>query len=102
MYKKNKVSKFIVSVLMLITLLCFTACSDIDSNLTYSSYSKIENIMSYEEVVDILGEEGKLSTSAGSSGYYLEYYEWSNHSGTKIIVIGFENGRVCAKSQTGL
>lgn len=87
---------------MLITLLCFTACGGANSNLTYSNYSKIENGMTYKEVVDMLGEEGKLSTSGGSNSYYLEYYEWFNSSGTKIIVIGFENGRVCAKSQTGL
>ena len=71
--------------------------------LTYDNYTKIQNGMSYSEVVSILGNnEGTLDTSAGYGGYTLSYYTWQNASGTRYIVLGFENGRVCAKSQYGL
>lgn len=73
------------------------------SYLTYSNYAQIQNGMSYYQVVDILdGNQGALSTSSGFGGYTLAYYTWSNSSGTKCIVVGFENGSVCAKSQYGL
>lgn len=71
--------------------------------LTYSNYSQIRNGMSYSQVVDILdGHQGVLDTSSSYEGYKLSYYTWSNSSGTKCIVVGFENGIVCAKSQYGL
>lgn len=75
--------------------------------LTYSNYSEIHNGMTYSEVVDILnGHQGVLNASAASNDetfeYTLSYYTWKNRSGTKCIVVGFENGKVCAKSQYGL
>lgn len=71
--------------------------------LTYENYMKIQNGMTYSEVVEIFdGHDGELDTSAGFGDYSLEYYDWTNSSGSKIIVIGFSNGRVCAKSQIGL
>ena len=71
--------------------------------ITYENYTKIHNGMSYSEVVSILGNhEGTLDTTASSSGYTLSYYSWTNPSGSRCIVIGFENGKVCAKSQYGL
>ena len=74
-----------------------------NSYLTYENYMKIHNGMTYNEVVDVLdGHQGELDTSAGYGGYTLSYYTWSNSSGTRCIVIGFENGRVCVKSQYGL
>lgn len=71
--------------------------------LTYDNYIQIQNGMTYSQVVDILdGHEGILDTSSTVGGYTLSYYTWSNSSGTKCIVVGFENGSVCAKSQYGL
>ena len=71
--------------------------------LTYSNYTQIQNGMTYSEVVEILdGHDGVLDTSSGFGGYTFSYYTWSNNSGTKCIVIGFENGKVCSKSQYGL
>lgn len=73
------------------------------SYLTYENYMKIHNGMTYNEVLDVLdGHQGKLDTSAGYGDYTLSYYTWTNSSGSRCIVIGFENGRVCAKSQYGL
>lgn len=74
-----------------------------NSYLTYENYMKIHNGMTYNEVVDVLdGNQGELNTSGGYGDYTLSYYTWSNSLGTRCIVVGFENGRVCAKSQYGL
>lgn len=75
-----------------------------DSNyLTYDKYTQIQNGMSYIQVVELFdGNQGVLDTSSSVGGYTLSYYTWSNDSGTKFIVVGFENDRVCAKSQFGL
>ena len=71
--------------------------------LTYENYMDINNGMTYSEVVKVLdGHEGELNTSAGSGGYSIKYYSWKNSSGSRIIVVGFMNGVVCAKSQVGL
>lgn len=71
--------------------------------LTYENYLKIQNGMTYNEVVEIFdGHEGNLDSSAGFGDYSLEYYDWTNSSYSIIITIGFENGCVCAKSQIGL
>lgn len=71
--------------------------------LCYENYSKISNGMSYSQVVDILdGHSGEEYLSSGSGNYRLSYYSWQNGSGTKCIIVGFENGQVCAKSQYGL
>ena len=95
----------VLVVLVLGTILvgCAVDSNSIDDYLTYENYLKIENGMTYSEVVDILGGyEGTLDTSAGSEGYYLEYYSWTSEYGLEIITIGFENGKVMAKSQIGL
>ena len=94
-------------VLFIIVVAVFVSVSEGDGStssnyLTYSNYTKIENGMSYSQVVDILGgHQGVLDTSSSYGGYTLSYYTWSNSSETICIVVGFENGCVCAKSQYG-
>lgn len=97
---------FIISSVILFVV--FIAVSKSGSStahdyLTYSNYVRIQDGMSYSQVVHVLGDhEGRLDTSSSYGGYTLSYYTWSNNSGTRCIVVGFENGKVCAKSQIGL
>ena len=97
---------FLVSLIIVVAVVVGFSGGDGSANsnyLTYSNYTQIQNGMSYSQVVDILGgHEGTLDTSSSYGGYTLSYYTWSNISGTKCIVVGFENRRVCAKSQYGL
>ena len=98
---------FVVIIVVVAAIIYFALTSGDGGSsinyLTYANYTKIQNGMSYSEVVSILGNhEGTLDTSAGYGGYTLSYYSWSNSSGTRCIVVGFENGKVCAKSQYGL
>ena len=85
-------------------MLCFfSGCGFLDTYLTYENYSKIQAGMTYEEVVNVMqGNEGVLDTTSSYGGYTLSFYTWSDELGFKCIVVGFENGRVSTKSQTGL
>lgn len=99
--------KLVLSFLLCFFLFCSVSCaSPVDSitKINYSNYTKIANGMSYGEVCNILGGNGKLDTSGGYGGYTLAYYSWE-YNGLmeyRAIVVGFENGRVCTKSQVGL
>ena len=71
--------------------------------LTYDNYMKIKNGMSYSQVCAVLGgHSGTLDTTSSYGGYTMSIYMWSNSSGTKCIVVTFDNGAVSAKSQYGL
>ena len=100
------IAGFLVLFIIVIAVVVGVSGGDGSTNsnyLTYSNYTQIQNGMSYSQVVDILdGHVGVLDTSSSYGGYTLSYYTWSNSSGTKCIVVGFENGSVCAKSQYGL
>ena len=97
---------FVVLVVLGFSIIVVGTSGDGLSNsnyLTYSNYTKIKNGMSYSQVVEILdNNQGVLDTSSSYGGYTLSYYTWSNSSGTKFIIVGFENGGVCSKSQYGL
>lgn len=86
-------------------ILAFTIClarnEKQNDYLTYENYCSIQDGMTYMEVVDIFdGNEGVLDTSSSYGGYTLTYYTWSR--GGKVVVVGFENNKVCSKSQIGL
>lgn len=93
----------VVMVAVIIALTISYNVGGLGGYLTYENYQEIHNGMTYKEVVQVLdGHEGRLDTDAGYGGYTLAYYTWSNSSGTRCIVVGFQNGKVCAKSQLGL
>ena len=71
--------------------------------LSYENYLKINNGMTYSEVVEVLdGHEGELSVSSSYTGYSATVYTWTNSDSTKIITVYFDNNRVTSKAQVGL
>lgn len=118
--KNNKNTKIIIAIAIMVIVVVLIGIilgfaldtnSDESGNsghigtryLTYRNYERIQTGMSYSEVVNIFGgNQGVLSTSSSYGGYTLSFYTWSNSSGTICVSIGFENNRVCAKSQYGL
>lgn len=109
--RRNKKSAiiFVVAIAVIVGIILSIVIVSSDSGdtqsegtLTYSNYLKIHDGMTYNEVVDLLGSYGSLDSSSSYGGYTLAYYSWSNAYGTRCIVVGFENGKVCAKSQYGL
>lgn len=66
-------------------------------------YKKIKNGMTYNEVVNLIGADGKPVVSAGDGEYKTECYEWPGDSGDYSSVdVTFQGGVVAGKLQIGL
>ena len=92
--------KILLILSFIIALLLFiNGCSS--TRVTKANYNKIENGMSFDEVVDILGEDYEISSSAGYGGYNSSCYIWTGFSGANITII-FVNDEVFSKAQAGL
>lgn len=112
--KRKKTTVIVViSIILSVTfgLVCgfaYDALSSISSDaeesgpLTYENFCKISEGMSYSAVCDLLGGEGTYVSGASSGGYSYVIYSWSNYSGTKVVTVGFDNGKVSSKAQIGL
>lgn len=70
--------------------------------VTLEQYNQIKDGMTYDEVVEIFG--GKESTSSESevAGIKSEIKTWNGNGTFSVATIGFTNGEVSSKSQTGL
>ena len=73
-----------------------------DVKVTLEQYNQIKDGMTYEEVVEIFG--GKESTSSESeiAGIKSEIKTWNGNVTFSVATIGFTDGEVSSKSQTGL
>ena len=70
--------------------------------ITLEKFNKIETGMTYQQVVDIIGEEGTLSTESAYGDQSMKIYYWYSSNGITNATISFMNGKVSAKSQIGL
>lgn len=71
--------------------------------VTMEIYQKIKNGMTYNEVVNLIGADGKPVVSAGDGEYKTECYEWPGDSGGYSSVdVTFQGGVVAGKLQIGL
>ena len=90
-----------VVIIGLIVLLCCIPFGGGSQWLTYENYLKIQTGMTYNQVVDVLdNHQGELDSTSSYEGYTYSIYSWT--SGSKCIVVSFDNGKVSAKSQFGL
>jgi len=64
--------------------------------ITLGSYDAIRNGMTYDQVKDIIGRDGKQQ----GGGALIQVFEWSE--GFKLITVTFEGGKVSSKAQIGL
>ncbi|MCB1024327.1 MAG: DUF3862 domain-containing protein [Acidobacteria bacterium] len=69
--------------------------------LTIENYKKIKNGMTYEEVVEIFGEEGEEISSLDVAGYKSETYIWKSGTFT-TVTLTFQNEKLMSKFQIGL
>lgn len=76
--------------------------SDKDVKVTLEQYNQVKDGMTYDEVVAIFG--GKESTSSESEVAEIksEIKTWNGNGTFSVATIGFTNGEVSSKSQTGL
>ncbi len=68
---------------------------------TLGQYHQIQNGMTREEVVKIMGSPGDAMASFSFGDVTAEALRWEN-SEESVLVVGFTQGRVVAKSQAGL
>ena len=77
--------------------------TDDEQYITMSEYNEIQNGMTYDEVVEIVGGPGQPSVSSGSPGYQIELYTWyGNGTAGSNANVTFTNGQVTGKAQVGL
>lgn len=121
--KKNRLLLFVLAMILAVTLI---ACGDevseqADDNSTGIEekteeakqptdevqdmdvkvlYEKIAEGMAYEEVVEILGEEGKETASTDTGGVEGKYYEWEIDN--EIIHVMFIDGKADTKAKGSL
>lgn len=69
--------------------------------ITLEKFNQIENGMSYDEVVEIIGSEGTVLTSIELNGE-ITTYEWYAKEALSYATVTFEDGIVTSKMQIGL
>ena len=72
------------------------------TKMTLEKFNKIETGMTYQQVVNIVGEEGTLSTESSYANQTMKVYYWYASNGISNATVSFMNGKVTAKSQLGL
>jgi hypothetical protein len=69
--------------------------------LLLNNYEQIENGMSYEKVVKIIGSDGIETRRSSLENIELRDYKWKGENYQRIYV-SFRNDKVVSKSQSGL
>lgn len=75
------------------------------NKITLDKFNKIETGMTYQQVKDIIGEDG-IVLSESDMGFGEEYhtiiYVWTANNGIANANITFQGGKVIGKAQVGL
>ena len=76
-----------------------------ETKITLEKFNKIETGMSYEQVVEIIGEEGTTlseSNIANDEKYHTIMYSWKAKNEIANANVTFQGGKVISKAQIGL
>lgn len=73
-------------------------------NITMAEFEAVETGMTYDEVVEIIGSTGELTSQVdiGASTYKTEIYTWYGVMPGANANVTFQGGKVIAKAQIGL
>lgn len=71
------------------------------ADLTFAKYNQIQNGMSYEEVVKIIGSNGIQTSSSNVGQTKIASYKWEGDKYAKIFA-SFRNNLLSSKSQSNL
>ena len=70
--------------------------------VTLAEYNKINDGMTYDDVVEIFGGKETSSSESEIAGIKSQIMTWNGNGTFSIATIGFTDGKVSSKSQTGL
>lgn len=73
--------------------------------ITLEEFNKIQTGMTYEQVKEIIGSDGTLTSdvSIGDEKYHTQIYSWYGNTITGANAnVTFQNGKVIGKAQVGL
>lgn len=73
-----------------------------ETGKTLKNFEKIENGMSYDEVIKILGKEGELQSQAGEGQFKTEMYKWDGDGLGANMNVTSQGDKVQSKAQIGL
>lgn len=73
-----------------------------DIRATLEQYNQVQDGMTYDEVVAIFGGKETSSSESEIAGIKSEVKTWNGNGTFSVATIGFTNGKVSSKSQTGL
>lgn len=79
-----------------------TPTPDKIEGINAEKFDQIQNGMSYDEVVSIIGEDGTNISESELADIKTQIYEWQSHSGWGSANITFQNGIVINKAQFGV
>ncbi len=79
-----------------------TATEKGTTGLTEEKYDSIETGMTYDEVVNIIGEDGTNISESEVAGIKTVIYEWTASDSWGNANITFQNGKVVNKAQFGV
>lgn len=88
----------IICIVILIAALVAPFNTGKADGYTYGQYQRLRTGMSHQQVVKILGDEGKALSSASSAE---DTYIWKNKDGTQITIT-FEDDAIVSFNQKGL
>ena len=82
----------------------YSSVVSIASSVNYENFEKIQTGMTYEQVVEIFGKEGKIMSTVdiGIEEYATTVYYWYDHTGVANCNVTVQGGKVVAKAQVGL
>lgn len=69
-----------------------------DAYITLNKFQQLQLGMTYEECIQLIGGEGKLT----SESYNYKIYEFESLSGKGIVLLSFYNNKLESKTQNGL
>lgn len=72
------------------------------NKITLDQFNQIQAGMTYDQVKQILGSEGRLSTQTEIMGVQSSLYTWMNSGGSNIVITFGGEGTVDSKTQFGL
>ncbi len=75
------------------------------NKITLEKFNKIETGMTYEQVVEIIGEEGTIISETDITGdgeYHTAMYYWYAENGISNANVTIQRGKVVSKAQIGL